>query len=229
MVHFVLDSHNRQSIHDLQTEELEAQIKEEATIREELQKQLDSAKEYIQEIVDDIEESKTRLSSLLELQAELSSNLQITTAAKSRIEDQLEKTAKTREGMVREVEELMRQRDILHRRIEFCKERDAIGMTERSTEVSCSTREYTAEEIRLATDSFSEQMRLSSRVYRGRINHTSVAIQMIDPGNRLSHEDFQSKVVALAALFLTVKNYVFKLHLNSKFESFDLFICRWSF
>lgn len=170
-----------------------------------MQNELDSAKEQIQEIVVDIEESKTRLSSLLELQADLSSKLQNSTAAKSRMEAQLEKTAKTREGMVRETEELRRQRDILHRRIEFCKERDAIGMAERSTEVSCSTREYTAEEIRLATDSFSEQMRLSSGVYRGRINHTSVAIQMIDPGNRLSREDFQSKVVASCPVFNSQK------------------------
>ncbi|XP_023518889.1 putative U-box domain-containing protein 50 [Cucurbita pepo subsp. pepo] len=180
------------------TEELEAQIKEEVTIREELQKELDPAKECILEIVRDIEESKNRLSSLLELQAELSRKLQISTAGKSRIEAQLEKTAKTKEGMVREIEELRRQRDILNRRIEFCKEKDAIGMAERSSEVTCSTRVYTAEEIRLATEGFSEQMRLSSRVYRGRINHNSIAIQMIDSGNCLSEEDFQSKVELLS-------------------------------
>ncbi|CAK9320541.1 unnamed protein product [Citrullus colocynthis] len=180
------------------TEELEAKIKEEVTITEELQKELNSAKEHILEIVGDIEESKIKLGSLLELQAELSSKLQFSTAGKSRLEAQLEKTAKTREGMVREIEELRRQREILHRRIEFCKDKDAIGMTERSTEVSCSTRVYTAEEVRLATDSFSEQMRLSSRVYRGRINHISVAIQMIDSGNWLSEDDFQSKVELLS-------------------------------
>ncbi|XP_038882164.1 putative U-box domain-containing protein 50 [Benincasa hispida] len=180
------------------TEELEAKIKEEVTIREELQKELDSAKEYILEMIGDIEESKIKLSSLLELQAELSSKLQISTAGKSRLEGQLEKTAKTREVMLREIEKLRRQREILHRRIEFCKDKDAIGKGERSTEVSCSTRQYTVEEIRLATDSFSEQMRLSSRVYRGRINHISVAIQMIDSGNRLSEDDFQSKVELLS-------------------------------
>lgn len=215
---FHIDSHNHQSIHDLQTEELEAKIKDEVTIREELQKELNSAKEHILEIVGDIEESKIKLGSLLELQAELSSKLQISTAGKSHLEAQLEKTAKTREGMVREIEELRRQREILHRRIEFCKDKDAIGMTERSTEVSCSTRVYTAEEVRLATDSFSEQMRLSSRVYRGRINHISVAIQMIDSGNCLSEDDFQSKVVA--AHFSTVKNYMFpsKPSLNLQVE-----------
>ncbi|KAA0036349.1 putative U-box domain-containing protein 50 isoform X1 [Cucumis melo var. makuwa] len=180
------------------TDELEAKIKEEVTIREDLQKELDSAKEYILEIVADIEESKTRLSSLLKLQAELSSKLQISTAEKSRLEAQLEKTAKTKKGLVRAIEELRRQREILHRRIEFCKDRDAMGMGERSIEVSCSTRVYTVEEITLATDNFSEQMRLSSRVYRGRINHLSVAIQMITSGNRLSEDDFQSKVELLS-------------------------------
>ncbi|XP_031742359.1 putative U-box domain-containing protein 50 isoform X2 [Cucumis sativus] len=180
------------------TDELEAKIKEEVTIREELQKELGSAKEYILEIVAEIKESKIRLSSLLELQAELSSKLQISTAEKLRLEAQLEKTAKTKKGMEREIEELRRQREILHRRIEFCKDKDAIGMGERSTEVSCSTRVYTVEEISLATDNFSEQMRLSSRVYRGRINHMSVAIQMIASGNRLSEDDFQSKVELLS-------------------------------
>lgn len=204
---FYIDSRNHQTVHDVQTDELEAKIKEEVTIREDLQKELDSAKEYILEIVADIEESKTRLSSLLKLQAELSSKLQISTAEKSRLEAQLEKTAKTKKGMVRAIEELRRQREILHRRIEFCKDRDAMGVGERSIEVSCSTRVYTVEEITLATDNFSEQMRLSSRVYRGRINHLSVAIQMITSGNRLSEDDFQSKVAA--AYFSTAKNYMF--------------------
>lgn len=165
--------------------------------RMEMQRDLDSAKEQSCEVIRDVEESKNRLSSLIELQSELSNKLQLSTMAKGHAEAQLEKAVIARAEMVRDIEELRRQRDVLHRRIEFCKEKDAIGMVIRSSELSCAFREYAAEDIRLATEDFSERFRLKcagdwTNVYRGRLNHTSVAIKMLNNG--LSEEDFQAKV-----------------------------------
>ncbi|EOX91927.1 U-box domain-containing protein kinase family protein, putative [Theobroma cacao] len=180
-------------------EELETQIKEEVTKRLEIRRILDIEKEQLHEVIRDVEESKNRLNSLMELQAELSSKLQISSMARAHAEAQLEKAVVTRAEMVREIEELRRQRDVLQRRIEFCREKDALGMVARLTELSCSYREYTAEDIRLATDGFSERLRLKSggdwlNVYRGRINHSTVAIKTLVSANRLSQQDFQAEV-----------------------------------
>jgi chromosome segregation ATPase len=164
-----------------------------------LERELDSEKEQMSEVINDIEESKSRLSSLVQLQTELCSKLQRSTLAKSRSETQLEKAVMTRAEMVREIEELRRQRDVLNRRIEFCREKDAIGMATKLDELRCGFREYTAEEIRSATGDFSEGMRLKSggdwtNVYRGRMNHGTVAIKMHNSTDQISQEVFQDKV-----------------------------------
>ncbi|XP_059435551.1 putative U-box domain-containing protein 50 [Corylus avellana] len=185
------------SIH--RAEELEAGIKEEAKNRSELEKELDAEKEQMNEVINDIEESKSRLSSLLQLQTELSSKLQMSTLAKTHSETQLEKQVTTRAEMVREIEELRRQRDVLNRRIEFCREKDAIGMATKLDELRCGFREYTAEEIRSATGDFSESTRLKSggdwtNVYRGRMKHGTVAVKMLTSTSDISQEVFQAKV-----------------------------------
>lgn len=176
----------------------------------EIKKDLDRAKENIYEIISDIEESKSRLRSIIELQSELSNKLQISTIAKSSAESQLEKEVTMRVDMLRQIEELRRQRDVIHRRIEFCREKDAIGMATRITELTCSYKEYTAEEIRFATDNFAERLRLKSgnnwtNVYRARIKHTTVAIKRFDSVNSLSPELFQAKV---GNNILTLLNYI---------------------
>lgn len=101
--------------------------------------------------------------------------------------------------MIQGIEELRRQRDVLQRRIEFCKEKDAIAMANRLGDINFEYRNYTAEEIRAATDDFSQLLRLKSggeweNVYKGRINQTSVAIKLSDSTDSLSPEDFQEKV-----------------------------------
>lgn len=185
----------------MQVEELEGKIKKEISAKEEMVKELETEKENAHEIRRDVEESKRRLNSLVELQSELSDKLQISTHAKSQAEIQLENTANARLEMVREIDELRRQRDVLNRRIEFCKEKDAIGTAARLSEPSFNFRKYTAEEIRLATDNFSERLRLKSggdwtNVYRGRINHFTVAIKILNSATGLSQEDFQAKVIS---------------------------------
>lgn len=174
-------------------------MKEEVSKRRELNKELDTEKEHIDEIMTEIEESKNRLNSLTELKNELSNKLQISTFAKSHAEAQLEKAVNMRSEMVREIEELRQQRDVFQRRIEFCREKDAIGMVAKFNEMSCGFKEYTAEQIRLATNGFSERLRLKpggdwTTVYRGRINHSIVAIKILDSVNGVSREDFRTKV-----------------------------------
>lgn len=147
-----------------------------------------------------MEESKNRLNSLLELQSELSSKLQVSSIAKRGVETQLENAANTRTELVREIEELRKQRDIFQRRIDFCKEKDAIGLATRmSDQVSCRYREFSADEIRLATNNFATYNRLTcgrdwTSVYKGRINSMSVAVKMLDSYVDMSKETFQAKV-----------------------------------
>ncbi|KAK6925428.1 hypothetical protein RJ641_009754 [Dillenia turbinata] len=125
------------------SEELEAQINGEIMSITELKKDLDATREFKSELTRDIEENKKRLSSVIELQSELSNKLQISSTAKSRAEARLEKAVTARADMVREIEELRRQKDVLQRRIEFCKEKDAIGMASRLGDLTCSYKEFT--------------------------------------------------------------------------------------
>ncbi|KAL5753319.1 hypothetical protein ACOSQ2_023826 [Xanthoceras sorbifolium] len=178
-------------------EQIEGLINEEMRIRTETQKQLDSEKEQLYEIIRDEEESKNRLNSLLQLQSELSNKLQLSTMAKRHAEAELEKAVITRADMVREIEELRRQRDVLHRRIDFCREKEAIGLVTRSNNL-ITFREYTAEDIRLATDDFSQRLRLKSggdwtNVYRARLHNTTVAVKLLPH----LHAQFQDKVKLL--------------------------------
>ncbi|XP_050205442.1 putative U-box domain-containing protein 50 [Mercurialis annua] len=183
-------------------EELEAKIKEEITNRMEIKKSLDTDTEQIQELITDISENKNKRSSLLELQTELSNKLQLLTLSRLRGEAQLDNAVIARAEMVRDIEELRRQRDVLQRRVEFCKEKDAIGMVTKLNQLSCGYREYSAEDIRLATDGFSERLRLKSggdwtNVYRGRFHNTAVAVKLVNSDDNLSQEDFLAKVKLL--------------------------------
>ncbi|KAJ4825334.1 hypothetical protein Tsubulata_002674 [Turnera subulata] len=187
-------------------EELESKIQEEIIKRTETSKNVDILKEQIQELHSDVQESQNRLDSLMELQSELSTKLQTSGLARSYVEAQLQKAVVARAEMVREIEELRRQRDVLRRRIEFCREKDAIGMATKMNEVTCSHREYKAEDIRVATDGFSENLRLKSggdwtNVYRGRMDCSTVAIKMLNSDDsRLCDEDFLAKVKLLSKI-----------------------------
>ncbi|TXG60079.1 hypothetical protein EZV62_014652 [Acer yangbiense] len=181
-------------------EQLEVLIKEEIRSRIETENILDSEKEQLHELIRDLEDRQSRLNSLAQLQSELSNELQQSTMAKRHAEAELEKSVITRADMVKEIEEFRRQRDVLNRRIDFCKEKEAIGLVTRSIElISCGYREYTAEDIRLATDDFSQRLRLKSggdwtNVYRGRLHYATVAVKLLHP----VHGHFQSKVRLLS-------------------------------
>ncbi|KAK9949374.1 hypothetical protein M0R45_004900 [Rubus argutus] len=209
-------------------EELEVQIKEEAKKRIEMKKESDTKKDHLHEVLKtDIEECKNKLNSLIELRSELSQRLHISKMAKARAEAQLKKEVTKRAEMVREIEELRRGRDVFQRRIEFCKEKDAVGLTGRSNtdQLSCCLREYTVEEIKLATDEYSESLRLktgngrSTTVYKGCIDHDKVAIKLnvfnsSDDG--MPKEDFQAKVKLISHIrhphLLAMMGYCSKLN-----------------
>ncbi|XP_021728195.1 putative U-box domain-containing protein 50 isoform X1 [Chenopodium quinoa] len=187
-------------------EQLQTQIAEEISTRTELTKDIDNTKEQIHEIQADVQESKDRLSSLVELQSELSSKLQVSSVAKREAEMKLENAANKRTELVREIEELRKQRDVFQRRIEFCKEKDAIGSANRmGDQVSCSHREFSADEIRSATDNFATYRRLAygrnwTSEYKGRINRLSVVVKVLDSNVHMCQEFFQAKVNLLANL-----------------------------
>ncbi|CAI9758192.1 unnamed protein product [Fraxinus pennsylvanica] len=180
--------------------ELEGCVSEEVLKNSGIKKELDSRKDELFELQGEVEEKRSKLNSILELQRELNNKLQLSSSAKSRAEVQLEKAGRTRNDMVREIEELRGQRDVIQRRIEFCREKDAMGSADTLNTLSFDYREFTAAEIRAATEDFSEGLRLKSRgrltsVYKGCINHMTVAIKMYDSANVPSPEAFTAKVL----------------------------------
>lgn len=185
--------------------ELEVCLSEEVLKNADLKKELDSRKDELFELQGEVEEKRSKMNSILELQRELSNKLQLSSSAKSRDEVQLEKAVQTRSDMVREIEELRGQRDVIQRRIEFCREKDAIGSADRINTSSFAYREFTAAEIRAATEDFSEGLRLKSRgqftnVYKGRLNHMTVAIKIYNSATSPSHEALIAKVKILSQI-----------------------------
>ncbi|CAH2043333.1 unnamed protein product [Thlaspi arvense] len=187
------------SLCNCRIEELEAGIKEESERREKLQGTLDSDKECIEEAKNDVEKGKAKLISLEGIREELSSKVKTTMEVKSQAEAELERVVLKKGETINEIEKLRNQRDVFNRRIEFCKEKEAMGLVSKE-EVKCGYREYVAEDIRLATENYSDRLRLRSggnwtNVYRGRIKHTTVAVKVIN--NRLSDDGFAAKVKLL--------------------------------
>lgn len=185
----------------MQEEELEYLKSEEVTKREELKKELNVEKDQIYYIRTYVEESKQRLSSLQDLQLDLKNKLNVSTLEVSEYETKLEKVMNERTNMLMEIEELSRQRDVFNKRIKFFKGKDATEMCNKIIDNGCSLREYTKEEIIMASHNFSEHFRLKcggdhwSNVYKGHIDHYSnVAIKMLHSNLALSQHDFQAKV-----------------------------------
>ncbi|XP_019185661.1 PREDICTED: putative U-box domain-containing protein 50 isoform X2 [Ipomoea nil] len=186
-------------------EDLEACINEEMAKRAHLEEELDSAKEELYELQTEVEEKRAKLNSILELQRELASKVQLSSQEKSHAEIQLERAVRTRTQMVQGIENLRRQRDVLRRRIEFCKEKDAIGEAKRLGEPSFCCRQFSAAEIRAATNEFSERQRLKcggnwTNVYKGCLNSERVAIKLYHKSTSLSEETFQHQVKLLSSI-----------------------------
>lgn len=169
------------------------------TRKEEVKKEVNTEKEQIQKIRMNIEDNEQSLGSMEELQLELQSKLHDSTLEVSECETKFENVMAERTKTLMEIEELSRQRDVLNKRIMFFKEKIEKEICNKLITKSCCLEEYTEEEIIMATNNFSEYLRLKSgrnwsNVYRGNINNSNVAIKMIDPTLALSRKDFQDKV-----------------------------------
>ncbi|KAK9130024.1 hypothetical protein Sjap_010511 [Stephania japonica] len=177
-------------------QELETLINEEIAKQIDLRRELETVREQLYEVSSDVKESKSRLSSVLELQSELANKLRFSSSAKSHTESELQRAVIMREETLKEIEELRKQKDVLQQRMEFCRERDAIT---RATTLNFYYREFSADEIREATENFSECSKLKlvsecSNTFKGRINRSTLAIKM---QTSLSQEEFQAKMELL--------------------------------
>lgn len=194
----------------MQEEELESLIKEEVTRKEELKNEIDAEKEQLDEIRMDIEETKERLSLVAEQQSELLNRLHICRLAVSQAEAKLEKALTEKTKMILEINDIRGQRDGLNRSIDFFQRKRCHKNECRLIEKARGFREYTKEEIIIASHNFSEQMRLKSggnltNVYRGQINHSTVAIKMLKLVPDLSQLEFQAKVnIATMKIYLVL-------------------------
>ncbi|KAH6822505.1 hypothetical protein C2S53_008982 [Perilla frutescens var. hirtella] len=184
-------------------EDLQTCLDMETLKKVELNKMLDSTKEEIVELQSELQEKRSKLNSTLELQKELSHKLHQSSSARAHAELQLEKAVRTRADMVPEIDELRKQRDVLQRRIDFCKEKDAIAKVSKMNGFGSDFKEFSAAEIIAATEDFSERFRLKSvchwkNVYRGRINHITVAVKMYNPADERTLDAFTAKVKLLS-------------------------------
>ncbi|GFP87901.1 putative U-box domain-containing protein 50 [Phtheirospermum japonicum] len=191
------------SICNIKAEEHEHWLNEEIRKNVDLKKELESRNEEIAELQSEVEQKRSKLNSILELQMELTNKLHMSSSAKARAEAQLEKSVQKRAEMIQEIEKVRKQRDIIQRRIEFCKEKDALGKVTKSNCLGFDFREFSSAEIIAATEDFSERLRVKSvgrwtDIYRGRINHMTVAVKMYSSANAESQEAFTTKVRLLS-------------------------------
>ncbi|KAL4577897.1 hypothetical protein LXL04_014012 [Taraxacum kok-saghyz] len=182
-------------------EDIEARLNEEATHRGDIEKELETVEEQLTETRNGIEHNKSKLDCTLEIQRELSNKLKSSTLSKSQSEEQLTKLIHKRGDMIQEIEKLRKQKDVMRRRIEFCRDKDAIETITRLNHLSFFYKEFTSDEIKSGTEHFSENFRVKcsgdfTNVYRARINQTTVAVKVYE----VSEAEFGSNVKALIRL-----------------------------
>ncbi|KAD7479157.1 hypothetical protein E3N88_02293 [Mikania micrantha] len=189
---------------DSRVSDLEARSKEEIKKRRGFEKDLETVKDELTENKIRIEQDKSKLNSTLEIQKELSNKLKSVTLVKSQREELLRKMIHTRGSMILEIENLRKQKDVMKRRIEFCRDKDAIEMVSRLNALNFSYKEFTASEIRAGTDNFSDNCRIKcsgdfTNVYRAQINHTTVVVKLYNfRTKQVSDEEFDNKVTILS-------------------------------
>ncbi|KAG1326369.1 putative U-box domain-containing protein 33 [Cocos nucifera] len=176
-------------------EEIEASLKEEMAKQAKLKEEMDKVKDQLTKVSDEVVEKGSTLKSMLGLTKDLAVKLELSSWEKSRIEAQLQKAVRAKNEMARQVEEIRRQRDMLLQKIKYYKEREALAAADGS---SCGYREFTAGEVRDATDDFSESMWIHAgtegTLYRGVIGHITVAIQFDTEFWLLLPEEFKAQM-----------------------------------
>ncbi|XP_058069356.1 LOW QUALITY PROTEIN: putative U-box domain-containing protein 50 [Magnolia sinica] len=213
------------SLCDRRAEKLEAHINEELAHQSILKKELDILREQLEEASNDILETENRRKSALELQRDLTNILHAHSSEKMSIEVRLEKALIARAEMIRELDEIRRQRDVLRRRIHFCRQRAPTSVskvdeirrqrdvlrrrihfcrqrapTSVSNSLNYSYTEFTLDELRAATDNFSDSVRVADGVYKGKLNHVMVAIRLENSLSLQSQEEFQDKMRLLCQI-----------------------------
>ncbi|KAM0022094.1 putative protein kinase RLK-Pelle-RLCK-IXb family [Helianthus debilis subsp. tardiflorus] len=184
--------------------DLETRLNEETMKRRDFENDLHTAKEEVTENQIRLQQNKSKLNSTLELLKELPNKLKRVTLEKSQHEEQLKKMIHIRGTMILEIENLRKQKDVMQRRIEFCKDKDAIETVKRLNDLSFSYKEFTAGEIRAGTENFSDHCRIKcfgdyTSVYRAQINHTTVAVKLYDFGTKqVPDGEFDNKVKILS-------------------------------
>lgn len=173
---------------------LEARSNTERANRLKQTKDLDTRKEELHEIRTEVVERRRQLTSTLEIQVKLSNKLKSSASSKSNLEGILQNTATKKADVVQEIEVLQKQRDVIHRRIEFCLEKNAVTSMDG---LNFNYKEFTPEEIREATNNFSQHFTLkrggNTNMYIGRIIATTVAIKSMLHLS-MDEETFQTKV-----------------------------------
>ena len=162
-------------------------------------------REFLHETLNDIKEKKEELNSQADLCSQLSETLQRSKEARSQAEEEAERAKLEQSKLVVEIEEIKQQRDVFRRRIEYSKRvEQAVDWKADGSMIGCELREFSGDELRSATEDFSERLRLKSggdwsSIYRGRLSFQTVAIKVID--NAMSEEDFHLKVTYICVIF----------------------------
>ncbi|KAK1410543.1 hypothetical protein QVD17_37080 [Tagetes erecta] len=186
--------------------DIEAQLNEQIMKRREFETDLATVNEELTENVIRLEQSKSKLNSTIEIQKELSNKLKSVTVTKSRREEQLRKMIDKRGFMIEEIEKLRKQKDVMKRRIEFCRDKDAIEMVTRLNELGFSYKEFTAGEIITGTENFADHRRIKcsgdlTNVYKAEISQTITVVKLYDSGvKQISYEEFDDKVKILSCV-----------------------------
>ncbi|KAI3700886.1 hypothetical protein L2E82_45527 [Cichorium intybus] len=103
--------------------------------------------------------------------------------------------------MIQEIEKLRKQKDVMQRRIEFCRDKEAIEIVKRLNHLSFYYKEFTVDDIRSCTKLLSKNFRIKcsgdfTNVYKARINQTTVADKLYE----VLEEEFCSKVNILGSV-----------------------------
>jgi len=161
-----------------QADQIEANLREEVTAQVNLKRELDTVRGQLHEVSSNITESKSKLTSELDQQGELANKLQAFSLEKALVEAEVAKVEIEKAELSQQMEEIRRQRDSVKRRADYYKEREATAET---NGLNYGYREFSEEEVRDATDNFSEKMVIAAgsegTIYRGSVNHITVAIK----------------------------------------------------
>ncbi|KAK1274816.1 putative U-box domain-containing protein 50 [Acorus gramineus] len=184
------------------SERIEAQVNEERAAQLALKRELDATTEALREAESDTGGVVRELERARDARADLERELLSRATECERVRARLEEAARATREEAREVEEARRRRDALCGRVELMKARESGAKSD--GRLDYCYREFSADEVREATDNFSERARVAvggeGMVYKGRINQTTVAIAFKNAFGRQSLEEFKNQMETLCQI-----------------------------